>query len=90
MRETGYFSRYSDGLDDRGSIPGRGKIFLFSTEFRTAVGPAQPPIQWELGSASHGVKQPGREADHSSQCSAEVKKSGPIPPLPNTSSWRGV
>jgi len=31
-------------------------------------GPAQPPIQW-----LPGVKQPGREADHSSPFVAEVK-----------------
>jgi hypothetical protein len=27
-------SRYSYGLDCRGSVPGRGQIFLFSTESR--------------------------------------------------------
>jgi hypothetical protein len=26
-------------LDDRGSIPGRGKIFLFSIAYRPALGP---------------------------------------------------
>jgi hypothetical protein len=35
---------------------------------RTVLGPIQPPIQWVLG-----VKQPGCEADHSPQWSAEVK-----------------
>jgi hypothetical protein len=29
-----------------------------------------------------GVQRPGREADHSPPSSAEVKKSGVIPPLP--------
>jgi len=33
----------------------------------------QPPIQWEPGALSLGVKRPGREADHSSPPSAEVK-----------------
>jgi hypothetical protein len=37
---TGY------GLDGRVSIPGRGKIFLFSIASRPALGPTQPPIQW--------------------------------------------
>jgi hypothetical protein len=32
--------------DGRGSIRGRGKIFLFSTASRPALGPTQPPIQW--------------------------------------------
>jgi len=31
-----------------------------------------------------------READHSPPSSAEVRLSGAIPPLPNTSSWRGA
>jgi hypothetical protein len=34
-------------LDCRGSFPGRGKIFLFSTSSRSALGPTQPPIQLE-------------------------------------------
>jgi hypothetical protein len=33
-------------LDDRGSNPGRGKIFVLSTTSRPALGPTQPPIQW--------------------------------------------
>jgi hypothetical protein len=33
-------------------------------------------------------KGPGREADHSSLSSAEVKNGGAIPPLPYKSSWR--
>jgi len=38
-----------------------------------------------------GGKRPGREADHSSQSSAEVKRTrGDIPPLPNTPSWCGA
>jgi hypothetical protein len=49
--------RLSCGLDDRGSIPGRGREF-FST---------QPTIQW----VSDLLPRPGREADHSPS-SAEV------------------
>jgi hypothetical protein len=41
------------------------------------------------GALSPGVKRPGREADHSPP-SAEVKNTGPIHPLPHTSSWRGA
>jgi hypothetical protein len=37
-----------------------------------ALGPAQPPIQWAPGVLSLGVKQPGREADRLTPCSAEV------------------
>jgi hypothetical protein len=66
------------GLDDRGvlgfdSLRGLG-IFLFTTGSRTALGPTQPLIQWVLGVLSLGVKQPGREADHSLPSSAEVKE----------------
>jgi hypothetical protein len=42
-------------------------IFLFTTVFRPALGTTQPPIQWVPG------KRPGREADHSSPSSTDVK-----------------
>jgi hypothetical protein len=63
------------GLDDQGfkSRQGLG-IFLFTTASRTALGPTQPPIQWVPGAPSLGVKQPGREADHSPPSSAEIKE----------------
>jgi hypothetical protein len=40
---------------------------------RTALGSTQPPIQLVTGALSLGVKQPGREADHSPPSSAENK-----------------
>jgi hypothetical protein len=40
-------------------------IFLFTTVFRMALRPTQPPIQWVPGVLSLGVKRPGHEADHS-------------------------
>jgi hypothetical protein len=63
------------GLDDRGfeSRQGLG-IFLFTIASRPALGPTQPPIQWALKALSLGIKQPGREADHSHASSAEVKE----------------
>jgi hypothetical protein len=36
-------------LDDLASIFGMGKIFLFFTGSRPALGPTQPPIQYALG-----------------------------------------
>jgi hypothetical protein len=39
-----------------------------------ALGSTQPPIQWVQGALSPGVKRPGREADHSTPASTEVKK----------------
>jgi len=78
------------GLDDQSfeSRQGLG-IFLLTTVCRPALGPTQPPIQWVPGALSLGVKRPRREADHSPS-SAEVKNAWNIPPLPNTSSWRGA
>jgi hypothetical protein len=54
-------SRYSDGLGAGrpGSIPNRGKIFLFSTASRLALGPTQTPIQWVLKAPSLGGKAAG-------------------------------
>jgi hypothetical protein len=57
----------------RSSSPGRGEIFLYSTASMPDLGPTQPPIQWVPGALSSGVKQPGREADHSTPTSANVK-----------------
>jgi hypothetical protein len=37
-------------------------------------GPIQPPIQWVPGAFSLGLRQPGREDDHSPPSGAEVKE----------------
>jgi hypothetical protein len=55
-----------------------------STAFRPTLGPTQP------FSRGGGVKRQGREAVHSPLSSAEVKKSGVIPPLSNVSKWRSA
>jgi hypothetical protein len=68
-------------LDGWGSIPGKGKIFLFSVVCRKALGPTQPPIQSVVGAFSPGVKL-------TTSSSAEVKNSGTVPSLPHMSSWR--
>jgi hypothetical protein len=74
-------------LDGRGLIPGRGKIFLFSTVSRPARRSTQPPIQWVLAALSLGVKQPGCKTCHSPPSSAEAKNGTAIPPIPHMSSW---
>jgi hypothetical protein len=45
--EPGFLVGVSTGylLDNRGSIPDRYKEFFFSTAFRLALGPTQPPMQ---------------------------------------------
>jgi hypothetical protein len=82
---TGY------GLCDRGSIPGRGNVFLYSIAFRPNLGPTLPLIQWVPRALSPGVKRPRRETDHSPASSAEVKNDGTtIPPLPRVPSWHSA
>jgi hypothetical protein len=76
--ETGYM------LDGRGSIPGRA-IFFSSPYF-----PDWTPIEWVPEALSQGVKRPGREANHTSPFSSELKNIGGIHPLPHTSSWHSA
>jgi hypothetical protein len=57
------------------SVKALGQLYLlYFTMSRPSLGPTQPPIQWVLGAFSLEVKRPGREADHSYPCSAEVKE----------------
>jgi hypothetical protein len=60
--------------DKNGSIPGKGKNFLFSTSSRPTLGSTQTLIHWVLGALSPGVKRQGHEADCSPPASAKVKK----------------
>jgi hypothetical protein len=65
------------GLDDRGSrvrLPaGAGN---FSSHHRVQNGSGSDPASYPMGTkvSFAGVKRPGREADHSSLSSAEVKE----------------
>jgi hypothetical protein len=66
-------------------------IFLFTTACIPALGPTQPPIQWVPEALSLGVKQSGREADHSPLSSAEVQECVELYfHSPTTPSWRGA
>jgi hypothetical protein len=43
----------ADGLDDRGSIPGRGeRIFPLASVSTSDPRPTQPPVQWVRGGGS--------------------------------------
>jgi hypothetical protein len=63
----------SYGVDDRGSILGRIRIFFFRHRFQTGSGSHQPPIQWVPATLFAGIKQAGREADHSPHSRVQVK-----------------
>jgi hypothetical protein len=69
-------------LDGWGSIPDRGKRF-FPT-------PQRPGRHWDppslVSNEYPGIKQPGRDADHSLLSNAETKKGKAIIPLVHTSS----
>jgi hypothetical protein len=74
----------------RGSIPGSGRNFLFTTASRPALRFIHGPIQWAPGTRSLVVKRKGREADHLPPSSEEIKNDGAISPFPHTSPWRIV
>jgi hypothetical protein len=80
---TGY------GLGSWHLIPDRGKIFLFFTVSRLALGPTQPPFKWVPGALSSGVKRQRHDADHSSPSSAEVRNGGAIF-ITHISSWHSA
>jgi hypothetical protein len=69
-------------LDGRGSIPGKGKSFLFYTKQKSTLEPTQPLSHWVPRAFPLGVKRQGRKADYSPPSSAEIKSVGFIPPLP--------
>jgi hypothetical protein len=76
---TGY------GLDDRGSIPCRGKRFSPLRSVQTDSG--AHAVSYPMGAAGYfsGVKWPRRKTDYSPPSSAKVKNGGAIPPLPHMS-----
>jgi hypothetical protein len=92
-RVAGIAQWYSAGLRDGRSVvrfPAGVGIFLLTTASRSALRPTQPLIQWVPGALSLGVKQPGREADHSLPSSVDVKNACSYTSTPNTPSWRGA
>jgi hypothetical protein len=82
---TGY------GLDGLGSIPGKGKIFFYTTSTRLALELVQPSVLWVgTGTISMGIKWLGSEANRSLSSVAEVKNGVALPTLSHSSSWSGT
>jgi hypothetical protein len=72
------------GLQDQGSISGKGSPPPTTTAYSPVRGPAQPPIQWVPEALSTGEKWPGRETDHSPLSNAEVKNAWVHTSIPHT------
>jgi hypothetical protein len=85
-----FFTAYKTSWTAGVWFPNGQGIVLCSTRSRPALRATQLPIQWLPGTLYPEVKRPGREADHSSPSSAEVKIVAVIPPFPHTSSWHNV
>lgn len=62
-------------------------IFLLATWSREAMGPTQSPVQLEQLSLSPDIKQPERQTDHWTPCSAEVKVARNFTYTPPFMSW---
>jgi hypothetical protein len=75
------------GLDIRGSIPGKRKMFLLHS---VQTGSRTHAASFQLWALSAGVKRPWSEAYHSPPFSVQYKNCGAISPLLSTSSWRGA
>jgi hypothetical protein len=77
-------------LDDQGvgvRVTVGARIFTSACRPDRLWGPPSLLSNGYWRALSPGVKRPGREADHSPPASAEIKKTGSIHLLPNTSSW---
>jgi len=73
----------------RPKLDSRQGFFLSATAYRPALGPTQP-MEWIPVALYPEVKWPEREADHSPQPSAEVKKAWSYTFTPCKSSWCGA
>jgi hypothetical protein len=78
------------GLEAGGPFRAGARDFSLLHSVPTGSGAHPAYSLLSTGAHSPGVKRPGREADHSPACSAEVKNGGAIPPLSHTSSWGGA
>jgi hypothetical protein len=81
----------ADGDSSARFLAGAGN---FSFHYCVRNGFEAHSISYPMGSGgvalSLRLKRPGREADHSPHLVPRSRMRGSIPPLPNTSSWRGA
>jgi hypothetical protein len=84
--ERSKLGRYSDGLDDLDSIPGSARFLSSPQRADRLRGPPNLLDNGYRRLLPRGVKRQGREADHSHQSSAKVKKDGDIPVILHMSS----
>jgi hypothetical protein len=80
-----YQSLYSDGMDGPGSIPGNARFFSSPQHRNRFWGLSNLLSNRYRGLFPRRVKRPGREADHLSPSSAEVKKTWITTSTPHTS-----
>jgi hypothetical protein len=68
-------------LDEPGLIPGSGRKGFFSLRQHVEIGPGDHAASCTVGTgdAFTRLKRPGRETDHSAQCSDEVTMLGAVP-----------
>jgi hypothetical protein len=69
-------------VDDQGSTPGRGWVFVLATVSRPTLARTQPSVEWVAGILTPGVKRAGRKADHTPPSSAEVENGWSYTPAP--------
>jgi hypothetical protein len=91
IRNSSMVYRWATGWIIRGFESRQGlEICLFTIVSRPALGTILPPIQWIPVAHSLGVKQPGREPDHTPPTSAEVKNVWSYISAPPWPPWRGA
>jgi hypothetical protein len=66
------------------------QIFSLFHRAQTGSGVHPTPIQWIPRDLSSELKRSGRESDHSTPSSAEVKNGGALLPTPHTFSWHSA
>jgi hypothetical protein len=81
------------GLEDRGSIPGRGNDEIFFLRHRVRTDSEAHPASYSMGIGDfiHGGKAAGglKLITHL-QLASRLRMREAVPPLPYISSWRGA